>query len=188
VRLRADLDGILAGDPASPAEPAPGAGEWRELMLRAAEASASRGRVVPAAERGFVDTPLLARCAHVRQLLGFFQCPLRAVRFLRLAPGAVSAERGVRQAGFAAGVVQLHVPVRTHSAVRFTLGGRRVEMTAGDCWYLDLTRPHRAANHGPTDCVHLVIECGLNDWLRELLLAESIATRRSVAISRAAAR
>jgi hypothetical protein len=51
------------------------------------------------------------------------------------------------------------------------LGGQRVVMNEGECWYNDFNLPHSVANHGTTDRVHLVIDCVLNDWLRALFAA-----------------
>ncbi len=42
-------------------------------------------------------------------------------------------------------------------------------MEAGAVWYLRLSDPHRAANRGATDRVHLVIDAVVNDWMRQLL-------------------
>jgi hypothetical protein len=39
-------------------------------------------------------------------------------------------------------------------------------MAPGECWYLRLSDPHRVANRGETDRVHLLIDCRVNDWLR----------------------
>ena len=37
----------------------------------------------------YVDTPLLARCPYFPQLLAAFQCPLHAVRLMKLTPGSI---------------------------------------------------------------------------------------------------
>jgi hypothetical protein len=44
-------------------------------------------------------------------------------------------------------------------------------MKEGECWYHNFNLPHRVANRGTADRVHLVLDCVLNDWLREVLLA-----------------
>jgi hypothetical protein len=67
------------------------------------------------------------------------------------------------------GDVRLHIPVVTNPSVEFYLAGRRVPMQAGECWYLDLSLPHRVQNLGASERVHLVIDCVLNDWLRALI-------------------
>ena len=67
------------------------------------------------------------------------------------------------------GEVRLHVPVVTNSKVEFYLAGKRVAMDAGECWYLDLSLPHRVQNRGASERVHLVLDCVLNEWLRDLI-------------------
>jgi hypothetical protein len=43
-------------------------------------------------------------------------------------------------------------------------------MNEGECWYLNVNFPHKVANRGATDRVHLVIDCAVDDWLRALVL------------------
>lgn len=117
----------------------------------------------------FDDTGVLARCPALRQVVESFQCPLRSVRLLKLTAGSTIQEHCDYDLGYKEGEVRIHVPVVTHSRVEFFLEGRRILMGEGECWYLDLSRPHRVRNRGTTDRVHLVIDCRLNDWLRELI-------------------
>jgi hypothetical protein len=46
-----------------------------------------------------------------------------------------------------------------------------VILEAGSCWYLRLSDPHRVANRGETDRVHLVIDAAVNDWVASLFAA-----------------
>ena len=78
--------------------------------------------------------------------------------------------------GFEDGEVRLHIPVLTNPAVEFVLDGKRITMNPGEVWYHNFNLPHRVANHGPTDRIHLVMDCFLNGWLCDLILsAESAA-------------
>lgn len=70
--------------------------------------------------------------------------------------------------GCADGEVRLHVPITTHPDVAFFLGGERVVLQPGECWYLDFNRPHRVDNPSDTDRVHRVLDCDVNDWLRDV--------------------
>jgi hypothetical protein len=94
---------------------------------------------------------------------------LKSVRLLRLAPGSVIREHSDFDLGEELGEVRLHVPVVTNPNVEFYLAGKRVAMEAGECWYLDLSLPHRVQNRGASERVHLVVDCVLNDWLRHLI-------------------
>jgi hypothetical protein len=40
-------------------------------------------------------------------------------------------------------------------------------MEAGSCWYINANLTHRVANRGNADRVHLVVDCGVDDWLRD---------------------
>src|SRR5690348_3878731 len=150
-------------------------GAWSVIPLRSVGGAARQIYPDPTKHDSFADTPHLARCPYVREVLGRFQCAQLAVRFLRLAPGSIIKEHKDFKLGFEDGEVRFHIPVITNPSVEFVLNGSRVIMNEGECWYLDLNLPHRVANRGTTDRIHLVVDCILNDWLRELLLRESAA-------------
>jgi mannose-6-phosphate isomerase-like protein (cupin superfamily) len=116
----------------------------------------------------FVDTPLLNRCPYFQQILGAFQCDLESVRLMKLTPGSVIKEHRDHDLSFEDGRVRIHIPVKTNPQVEFILGGVRVVLEEGDCWYLRLSEPHKVSNFGPSDRIHLVIDAGVNDWIREL--------------------
>ncbi|MBD0258130.1 MAG: aspartyl/asparaginyl beta-hydroxylase domain-containing protein [Cytophagales bacterium] len=114
----------------------------------------------------FADTPLLEACPYIREVLSAFDCPLDAVRLMKLTPGSVIKEHRDHDLSLEEGAARLHIPVQTNPGVAFVLNGLPVAMAPGECWYLRLSDPHWVANHGETDRVHLVIDCRVNDWLR----------------------
>lgn len=116
----------------------------------------------------FVSTEFLANCPGVRAVLDQLRCTLRCCRFLRLAVGSEIKEHQDMGLAFEDEEVRIHIPILTHPAVRFYLDDRLVEMSPGEAWYLNLNLPHRVSNPGPTDRVHLVIDCIVNDWIRNL--------------------
>lgn len=143
-------------------------GDWSGAALRSP--SGTTHSILADAHHGdFSDTHLLQQCRHLHAVVEAFQCPLRSVRLLRLTPGSVIREHRDYDLGYDQGEVRLHIPVFTHPRVEFYLDNRRIIMGEGECWYLDLNRPHRVQNLGDTDRVHLVIDCQLNDWLRALI-------------------
>jgi hypothetical protein len=128
-------------------------GEWSAIALRAPANATHPVMMIysdPAAT-DFADTALLARTPYFRKVLAAFQCPLQAVRLMRLAPGSI--------------IKRLHVPVTTNPQVEFRLNRSRVVMEAGSTWYLRLSDPHSVTNRGETDRVHLVIDAAANGWL-----------------------
>lgn len=150
-------------------------GDWSVAPFRSIGGSASHIYPDPTARNAFADTPLLARCPHVRSVLASFPCPQQAVRFMRLKAGSTIREHRDYQLGYEDGEVRVHIPVVTHSEVEFVLNGVRVDMKEGESWYHNFNLPHRVANRGTVDRVHLVLDCVLNDWLREVLLSADAA-------------
>jgi len=158
-------------------------GGWQGISLRAMGGDAARLYIDPASQAGIADTPLLARCPAIGAALQQFACPLRAVRLLRLLPGSMIREHRDYDLRFEDGAARLHVPLTTNPAVEFYVDQHRVIMAAGECWYLNLSLPHRVANRGDTARVHLVIDCEAGDWLRGQIAAGDLPQRVSTVIS-----
>ncbi|AKQ65721.1 Aspartyl/asparaginyl beta-hydroxylase [Myxococcus hansupus] len=143
-------------------------GEWSGVPLRSVGGRDGHIYPDPTGRERYADTPLLSRCPAFRAVLATFQCPIGAARLLKLAAGAHIREHTDYNLGYADGEVRLHVPVTTHPDVAFFLAGERVVLQPGECWYLDFNHPHRVDNPSDTDRVHLVLDCALNDWLRDV--------------------
>ena len=146
-------------------------GDWSGVALRSVGGRASQLYPDPQAEGSFVNTPILERCPNTQAVLALFQCPLRAVRFLRLAAGSTIREHRDYDLGYEEGQIRFHIPIITSADVVFFLDAQRIEMKEGECWYLDLSLPHWVENRGAVDRINLVIDCEANEWLRELLSA-----------------
>ena len=145
-------------------------GDWSGVPLRGPAGGHSPLYPDPSAEQ-FDDAPLLATSPAMRATLDAFECPLTTVRLLRLGPGATVGEHRDHMLRAEDGEARLHIPVVTNPGVEFVVGGHPVEMGAGECWYLDLTLPHRVANRGKAPRVHLVVDCQVDGWLAGLLAA-----------------
>ena len=178
VRMQADLTRIMAGEFVPHFNQAGYQGDWSAVPLRSIGGRADHIYPDPTAKNAFADTPLLARCACIQEVLGSLPCPHQAIRFLRLKAGSVIKEHRDHELGFEDGEVRLHIPVITNPDVEFILNQVRILMNEGECWYLNVNRPHRVANHGTSDRIHLVIDCVVNDWLRELLLTAAGEAKR----------
>lgn len=139
-------------------------GDWSGVALRASGNSVSL-YPDPHSSTGFTDTPALDRCPHVRKIVEELHCEKTSVRFLRLGPGAHVREHRDYGLEFALGEARLHIPIITGPGVEFVLDGIPIHMSPGDCWYVDVNRPHSVANPGDTNRIHLVIDCNVNDWL-----------------------
>ena len=152
-------------------------GEWSALPLRSTAGATHPIMKIysdPIAT-AFEDDALLARTPGFRELLDSLECPLRAVRLMRLAPGSVIKTHSDHDLAAEEGKARLHAPIVTGPGVEFLLNGRPVTMAPGELWYLRLADPHSVRNRGRADRVHLVIDVEANDWLyRQLALGAGL--------------
>ena len=171
VALRRDLSGLQALEWVDHFVTQNYQGTWSVLPLRAPAGAIHPIQMIysdPSCET-FVDTPLLERCPSFQQALAAFQCPLQAVRLMKLTPGSTIKPHTDHDLAPEHGKVRLHIPVVTNPDVDFRLDGERIVMQEGECWYLRLTETHTVANRGDTDRVHLVVDALVNPWLLEQL-------------------
>ena len=117
----------------------------------------------------FEDTPLMDACPHFRAAAGAFGDTPHAVRLMRLTPGSVIKEHTDHDLAAETGMARIHAPVVSNPDVVFEVNGRRVEMAPGEAWYLRLADPHRVANLGATDRVHLVIDVPFSATVEALM-------------------
>lgn len=128
-------------------------------------------------------TPLVqalpATAALVAALAWWLGANFQRVRLMRLEPGGGELTRHSDITDPEAGTAErklarLHVPLITNPDVRFRqwrLDGRQVEanMAAGELWYLDTRKPHRAGNYGTEPRVHLVLDAYVSATVRDLI-------------------
>ena len=166
--LRADLAKVEPGEWLPHYNRADYDGEWTGVALRSTGGSAAELFTNPTATQ-FRDTPVLERCAYFRQVLAKFECPLRAVRLLRLGPDSRILEHTDYGLHYHDGDLRFHVPIATNPETQFVVADRRLILSAGDAWYIDFSLPHRIHNRGTTDRVHMVIDGNVNDWAHSLI-------------------
>jgi hypothetical protein len=144
-------------------------GDWTVLPLRSLGGVPDEALpfALGTAAADYASTPLLAHCPSVERFLDSLQCPVRSARLLNLKRGSVIKPHRDAELAFENGEARLHVPVFTNPDVEFVIHGQRVIMDPGSCWYINANLTHEVANRGTTDRVHLVIDCGVNDWLQE---------------------
>ncbi len=142
-------------------------GEWSALPLRSANGSL-RNVHADSPNEAFANTPLLDECPYIKSVMDTLQCEKRAVRLLKLRPGAVIKEHRDIELNFERGEARIHVPIMTNEDVLFYLNGERQVLNTGECWYMNFNLKHAITNNGVTDRTHLVMDCIANDWLRDL--------------------
>ena len=169
--LAADFARLEAGEWTAHFVPENYAGEWDVLPLRAPR-GASHPILRITSNPGTTawdDTEFLAACPAFRAVLDAIPAELTAARLMRLGPGSEIREHRDEDLAAEHGMVRLHAPVLTNSNVDFRVNGRRVDMAAGELWYLRLADPHRVTNAGTCPRVHLVVDCVLGAELAALL-------------------
>jgi mannose-6-phosphate isomerase-like protein (cupin superfamily) len=150
-------------------------GDWSILPLRAIGGDAGNiCSIQSGAGMVYKDTELLGQCPYLRSVIDSFPCEKTAVRLMKLNAGALIKEHTDQDMHMEAGEARLHIPVQTNADVAFYIQDERIPMLEGECWYLNLSLPHRVHNAGSTDRVHLVIDCMVNDWVNSLLNDRSL--------------
>ena len=152
-------------------------GDWSGIALRSHEDA-----FTPLAP-GQGETRPTAHCdAFWQAQLAELETALHSARLLRLGPGARIREHRDYDLGAPDGDLRIHVPIVTDDRVDFLLDGRKVPMQAGECWFLDLSRPHRVENHGGLARIHLVVDCARSPWIEAQIdagLADTPASQPS---------
>jgi hypothetical protein len=146
-------------------------GVWRGVALRSSTGAAADLAAVPPTAGGgtiFRDTPILDRFPYFREVLAAFQCPLKAVRLLGLAPGSFIREHSDNALDYDDGEIRIHIPIQTNPQVEFYVSGERLLLEEGGCYYVNVNLPHRVANRGLTERIHLVIDAQVNEWVHAI--------------------
>lgn len=146
-------------------------GDWGVIPLRSPAGARHPIQMIysdPGAT-DFVDTPNLERCPGFQRAIAAFRCETRSVRLMRLTPGSTIKEHRDFDLDVDHGVIRIHVPIVTNPGVMFEVNRIPVRMAPGEAWYLRLSDPHRVANGGAADRVHLVLDVVVNGWMTQLL-------------------
>jgi hypothetical protein len=180
-RMKADLQQLQAGEWTEHFVKQNFEGDWSIIPLRGPAGATHPVKMMysdPACEH-FSDTPFLARCEYLPEVLAAFPFPLDAVRLMKLTPGSVIKEHRDHDLAFESGAVRIHVPITTNPQVDFLLNRERLDLHEGSAWYLRLSDPHSVTNRGASDRVHLVIDARrspeLEAWFAPFTMGTEVA-------------
>lgn len=119
------------------------------------------------------DTSLRKLFPEVDELLSHFNTKIHRIRFMKLSSQKGELDRHTDQVDKDIGtdigkLIRIHFPICTNEKVIFTSWNyngvkNEINMREGECWYLDIRKPHKAINKGDTDRIHLVIDIELNE-------------------------
>lgn len=145
-------------------------GDWSILPLRSIRGDIDNTISIQAsASMVYRDTALMEQCPFLRSVVDAIECEKTSVRLMKLNAGALIKEHTDHDMHMEAGEARLHIPVQTNPDVAFYIQEDRIPMKEGECWYLNLSLPHRVHNAGSTDRIHLVIDCIVNDSIAAML-------------------
>ncbi len=145
-------------------------GSWDVLALRSP--GGEDKNIVPellGKHSEYLDTIYMVHFPPVKALIARLKCPVMSARFLNLKAGAVIKQHRDNDLAFEKGEARLHFPVITNPRVEFYCEDDRIILQEGQCWYLNANLPHRVSNNGDEDRIHLVIDCKVNDWLKDVI-------------------
>lgn len=122
----------------------------------------------------WLDSDFLKRSPYLSQIVNEFgkHTKVTLVRLLRLAPHSEVKEHTDPTLGLDIpdSVIRLTIPITFSNQVTFYLCGTPVPMLPGECWYLNLTQPHKITNTGDTERINLTIDMIPNKWVKEMIL------------------
>ncbi|WP_084128093.1 aspartyl/asparaginyl beta-hydroxylase domain-containing protein [Cellvibrio mixtus] len=113
------------------------------------------------------NLPVMAQCPELQNLFNQLQCPIKAARLMRLKAGAAIKPHRDHELSMEFGEARLHVPIHTSDAVSFLVEHKLIPMRAGELWYFNADQIHEVYNRGSEDRINVVIDCVVNDWLRQ---------------------
>jgi len=119
------------------------------------------------------DTKELTDSPYLMEIVEYFRkhCDVTLVRLLRLEAGAVVKEHTDPTLGLhiERSVIRLTIPILVAKGVTFFLNNSPVPMLPGECWYLNLTDPHRIENGSDRERINMSIDMRPNDWIKSLI-------------------
>ena len=125
------------------------------------------------------DTELRKMFPEAEDILRWLPGRPHRIRFMNLSPGGGELQRHTDQVDPDAGVndyklMRFHFPIVTNKDVTFSQWDYKAErvschMKVGECWYLDVRKPHQAINGGTEMRTHLVVDIEANEKVRALI-------------------
>ena len=121
----------------------------------------------------WLNTPELDKSPYLKSVIETFQehTTVTLVRLLKLAPNSVVKEHTDPTLGLDVekSVIRLTIPILNNDEMVFNLNKKPVNMKPGECWYLDLTKPHEVINNVNEERINLTIDMIPNKWIRDII-------------------
>lgn len=156
-------------------------GDWNSIALYAPNGDASNVAAHGNTEVEIFPTKILEKCSYLSEVIDSFKTTILTARLLKLSVGSVIKPHRDYQMGYENGNCRIHIPITTNDKVTFILGGEKIKLIPGECWYINANYTHSLSNYGTTDRVHLIIDLEQNQWTDDLFF--SLAPKEDFGIS-----
>jgi quercetin dioxygenase-like cupin family protein len=144
-------------------------GDWRSISLRSGTGDSKD--IYAHADGTYKDTPVFAKMPYIKEITDAWQCEKESIRLLSLAPGSVIKPHKDPGCAYHDGTFRIHIPVVTNPEVYFTIEEDKLQLLAGECWYMNFSATHSIVNQGTTSRVHLIMDGIRNSWTDQLFAA-----------------
>lgn len=151
-------------------------GHWAAISLKGYGSdpkSIGKAGVLGTQTESILQETILYNELNIGSILSIIPAETERVRLMRLKSGAkITKHTDKVDKDIKTGkIIRLHIPVVTEDNIicRSWLSGGIADfhMAKGECWWLDVSRPHEVVNNSMIDRIHLVIDVYNNDTLRE---------------------
>lgn len=155
-------------------------GGWDVLALRCATQHLNSHGILQSfaihPDANWSNLPYLEYSPALLHFVNTLPYQLKSVRLMRLHPGAeINAHRD-HGLSLEHGEARLHLSLQTNEQLNFFVNEKRVPMQAGELWYINADQVHRVENKGSEPRINLVLDCVVNDHLKEQIYAGCNAT------------
>lgn len=142
-------------------------GEWSGIALRSNSPHRRYTLYIDGGNAPFRDTGIFGEMPYFQQCIASLPFETRAVRILKLAPGATIREHRDMEISIDHDEARFHIPIATNDATEFVVGGLPLAFSPGECWYINVDLPHRIENRGESDRIHLIVDAVVTPELRD---------------------
>lgn len=150
-------------------------GGWDVLALRCATQHLNSHGILQsfaiAAGEAWQNLPALEQSPALLRFTTNLPYSLKSVRLMRLHPGAEIKPHRDHGLSLEHGEARLHLSLQTNEQLNFFVNDERVPMQAGELWYINTDQVHRVENKGAEPRINLVLDCVVNDHLKEQIYA-----------------
>ncbi|XOB61224.1 aspartyl/asparaginyl beta-hydroxylase domain-containing protein [Campylobacterota bacterium DY0563] len=143
-------------------------GIWEVSSLTSTDGDTKN--IIAIENENYIATPLLNKTKYIQSVIDTFKTKVEAVRFMKLGAFSSIKEHCDKGSCFEDGYARLHIPIISNDNVEFILSGKNYKMDLGRCYYIDAHNIHSVVNKGNNDRIHLLIDCQVNDWLKDFFL------------------